>query len=264
MKILIFNGSPRMKNGNTEKILTHFIKGAREAGAEVEEVYLRQMCLKPCNGCLSCWLRTPGICAINDNIHILREKFLEADVFVLATPIYLFSSTGFMKILMERLFFPLTLPEYLLVEGKVYHPIRFPERKWKCLLITNGAFDGDDVFKPLNDTYDRMIHNVVDDKGSSAFINLGAINIGFGELFADDYIMSKCDPFFDGMKKVGEEMVRHSYICDETLEAVNRPLYQYAGITRQQAIEKNNEMIEEYKAKINFASKLCSIESNKI
>ena len=36
MKILAFNGSPRMKRSNTDQILQPFLEGARQAGAETE------------------------------------------------------------------------------------------------------------------------------------------------------------------------------------------------------------------------------------
>ena len=249
MRVLIFNGSPRMKRSNTERILNPFIEGLKETGAEVGHVYLRRLNIQPCNGCLSCWLRTPGQCAINDDINILREKFMETDVFILATPIYLFSSSGYLKMLTERLFFPFTLPEYLLMDDKVYHPIRFPERKWKSLLIANGAFDGEDVFKPLIDMYERMMHNVVDEEGKSAFVSLGNITIGFGELFADTDVKCNYNKFHEVMKMAGRELGLQGSISNETLKLASRPLYFYAGMDRTQAIERNNQLIEEYKRK---------------
>ncbi|MCX7920494.1 MAG: flavodoxin family protein [Clostridia bacterium] len=248
MRVLAFNGSPRMKRSNTEKILTPFLDGIRSAGAEVELVYLRRLKIQPCTGCFNCWFRTPGICAIKDDIQNLREKLLEADIVIFATPVYLFSSSGYMKILMERLLFPLTMPEFLLVNDRVYHPIRYQDRKWKSILIANGAFDGDDVFKPLIDMYERAIHNAVDNKGESSFMSLGNIIVGFGELFTDEHIKAKCAPFFNGMYNAGVQLVKKGYIPAENLEEVNKSIYLHAGITRQQAVEKINDIISESKA----------------
>ncbi len=256
MKILVFNGSPRMKRGNTEQIVGHFLEGAGEAGADSEIIYIRKLKLSPCNGCLGCWLRTPGVCTIDDDVNALREKLLEADIFVFATPVYLFGSSGYTKLLMERLLFPLTMPEYVIVGGKVYHPIRYPQKKWKALLIANGAFDGDDVFRPLIDMYERMVQNVIDGENRNAFISLGSICVGFGELFADNEIRSKCSPFFEGLRRAGRETAGHGHIAKETLELINRPLYHFAGISREQAIEKNNEMINEYKNKYALLAKI--------
>ena len=52
MNILAFNGSPRMKKGQTDIFLQHFMKGAKEAGAETETVYLAKQNIKYCSGCI--------------------------------------------------------------------------------------------------------------------------------------------------------------------------------------------------------------------
>ena len=49
-KIIILNGSPR-KKGNTSSITAEFIKGATEAGNEVEEFMLLSMKINGCIGC---------------------------------------------------------------------------------------------------------------------------------------------------------------------------------------------------------------------
>jgi len=47
VKILAIYGSPRRK-GNTALLLQNSVKGAIEAGAEVEEVMLRDLKMSPC------------------------------------------------------------------------------------------------------------------------------------------------------------------------------------------------------------------------
>jgi len=42
MKIFAVNGSPNMKKGMTHILLENFLEGAREAGAEVETVFLQK------------------------------------------------------------------------------------------------------------------------------------------------------------------------------------------------------------------------------
>ena len=48
MKVIAINGSPRMEKGNTAMILTPFIQGVMDAGAEVELFYARRLKVKPC------------------------------------------------------------------------------------------------------------------------------------------------------------------------------------------------------------------------
>ena len=53
MKILAFNGSPRLK-GNSATMLEHAINGARAQGAEVELFNLYKMQFSGCISCFSC------------------------------------------------------------------------------------------------------------------------------------------------------------------------------------------------------------------
>jgi len=61
MKILALNSSPRGDGqSKTELMLTHLVKGMREAGAEVEIVDLRMKSIKHCIGCFTCWTKNTG------------------------------------------------------------------------------------------------------------------------------------------------------------------------------------------------------------
>ena len=88
MKMVAFNGSPRAENGNTHVIVEAFLEGASKAGAEVENIFLAHKEIKPCRGCLACWLKTPGYCVTDDDMAELLEKFGSCDVVIFATPLY--------------------------------------------------------------------------------------------------------------------------------------------------------------------------------
>jgi multimeric flavodoxin WrbA len=51
MKVTVFNGSPRGRDSNTHRIVEPLLEGAREAGAEAEEVFLVERDIKHCRGC---------------------------------------------------------------------------------------------------------------------------------------------------------------------------------------------------------------------
>lgn len=82
MNVLAFNSSPKMEKGNTALILNPFLEGMREAGAEVELLYIKKLKIAPCLGCFSCWLKTPGECVQKDDVQQIIPKMREADIVV--------------------------------------------------------------------------------------------------------------------------------------------------------------------------------------
>lgn len=98
-KIVAIYGSPR-RNGNTATLLKSAVKGAREAGAEVDEVVLRDLKMSPCLEIYKC--RENGRCAINDDFHKVHERIMSAKGVMLASPIFFYTVSAHTKILMDR------------------------------------------------------------------------------------------------------------------------------------------------------------------
>ena len=103
MKMLAINGSPRGENGNTEVILRSFLKGAEEAGAGTEVIYLKDKTINHCLGCFSCWIRTPGICVQKDDMSEIIERMKSSDMMVYAMPLYVYTVPGLFKDFLDRL-----------------------------------------------------------------------------------------------------------------------------------------------------------------
>ena len=98
-KVLIISSSPR-KNGNSETLAASFAKGAREAGNQVETVYLREKQIGFCKGCFAC-LKL-GHCVIQDDAVEIAAKMHDADVLVFATPVYYYCVSGQLKTMLDR------------------------------------------------------------------------------------------------------------------------------------------------------------------
>jgi len=99
-KILIINGSPRSK-GNTAVLSEQLIAGAVEAGADVEIIRLQGLEIQPCDGCDSCQTKSGG-CVISDDMQEIYPKLQDADVIVIASPVYWFNMTAQTKAFLDR------------------------------------------------------------------------------------------------------------------------------------------------------------------
>ena len=98
-KVLIISSSPR-KGGNSETLAAAFAKGAREAGHQVETVYLREKQVGFCKGCLAC-LKL-GHCVIQDDAVEIVARMHDANVLVFATPVYYYCVSGQLKTMLDR------------------------------------------------------------------------------------------------------------------------------------------------------------------
>jgi putative NADPH-quinone reductase len=100
MTIIAFNGSPR-RNGNSAILLHELLKGASDAGAQVEEIIVERLNLRYCKGCLRC--NRLKRCAIRSDDWInLSKKILKADTLVFASPIYFHHLSAPLKKLLDR------------------------------------------------------------------------------------------------------------------------------------------------------------------
>ena len=84
-KVLIVKGSPRAR-GNSASLAEQVAAGARDAGAQVEEVYLHGLDIRPCDGCDFCQGEADMGCVIEDDMQLLYPKIREADAIVYASP----------------------------------------------------------------------------------------------------------------------------------------------------------------------------------
>ncbi|MFB0564008.1 MAG: flavodoxin family protein [Candidatus Lokiarchaeia archaeon] len=221
MKILAFQGSPRMEKGNTEKILRAFLEGTCDAGAETETLYLRRMNINPCNGCFGCWYETPGECVQKDGMKEVLEKILDSDVLIFATPLYIYNMTAYMKALLER-FLPLVKPDLIKTpDGLTGHPRRY-DKIWRWILISNAGFPEEEHFEPLLHCFDRISRGFTNQEGFAYIILKGA-----GEMlrFGDPKTF---EPFFQAVRDAGREFVETGKVSVETKTKVDKPLWEYA------------------------------------
>lgn len=100
--ILILNGSPRI-NGKTNVLVKSFIEGALSNGNKIRNRDITRMNIKGCLACEAC-SRNGGHCIQKDDMEIINDDFLWADVIVLASPQYWATLSGQLKVVIDRLY----------------------------------------------------------------------------------------------------------------------------------------------------------------
>ena len=104
MNILIISGSPR-KGGNTELLAEAFAKGAVKHH-HVEIVSVRDVKVNPCLGCNACF-KTNGTCVQKDDMPVIYEKMSQADMLVIASPVYFYGISAQLKAVIDRFHNPI-------------------------------------------------------------------------------------------------------------------------------------------------------------
>ncbi len=215
MKVTVFNGSPRGRRSNTHQIVEPLLEGAREAGAETEEVFLIEKDIKHCRGCFACWEKTPGVCAIKDDMADLMRLFLDSDYVGLATPVYGMLMTAVLKNFTDR-FLPLAMPHIERGEdGSFYHEGRV-RRMPRQFFIANAGFPGEhnfDLLKP----YIGMQEMVLE-----IYRNCGeALQ---PEEDDDPALFKKLEEFRSALREAGRQIVADGEVSSETVDKIHMPL----------------------------------------
>ncbi len=102
MKVLIINGSPRVKS-NTATALDEMVKVFSAEGIETEVVKIGNMPVRGCIACGSCFKN--GRCVFDDVVNELAPKFEAADGLVIASPVYYASANATLIACLDRLFY---------------------------------------------------------------------------------------------------------------------------------------------------------------
>ncbi len=214
MHILSLNSSPRShEESKTELVLQNFLTGARQAGATAETLYLRHYRIKHCRGCFACWFETPGRCIQEDDMTgELYERFLAADVAVLASPLYHFNLNARMKTFIERTL-PMMLPDFVDHGNRTGHPLRV-ERAPRIVALSVCAFPEPENFQALSLNLKMILG-----RGLAAEIYRHS-----SEFMAIPELAPQVAEVLAAVTRAGEELVRSGRVEPDTQAALSRDL----------------------------------------
>lgn len=130
MKLLILNASPR-RSGNIALMAGTLKQEAEHLGAEVEEIWVQGLTVRPCTGCMAC--RSRHACVLpEDDAQRVLEKIKAADALVVAAPCYWGNMPGTLKLLFDRLVYG------LMDENSLGLPLPLHKGK-RCVLMSTST-----------------------------------------------------------------------------------------------------------------------------
>ena len=135
-KVLILSGSPR-KGGNSDILCDEFLKGAVDAGNEVEKIFVAEKNISMCTGCYFC-KNHGGRCVFNDDMGDILQKIIDCDVLVLSSPVYFYSISAQLKAVIDR-----TVARWTEIANKeLYYIATAAEEEKDTLDTTLACFHG--------------------------------------------------------------------------------------------------------------------------
>lgn len=100
IKVLAFAGSPR-RHGNSETLLDWVLSAmAQEPDVHIDKIALTEADVHPCRGCNAC--EKLNRCVQRDGMDTIHDKLIDADVIVLAAPIFCMGIAAQAKALIDR------------------------------------------------------------------------------------------------------------------------------------------------------------------
>lgn len=171
MNAIILNGC--LKNSENLSELQHIAEqNLKEKGYEVETVVLHEKKIAACMGCFHCWVKTPGICVIDDYGRELSEKLINCDLFVYVTPVTFGGYSSELKKAVDRII-PLMLPFFMNRQGEIHHMPRY--KSYPKVMVLG-------VMKEENKEMEQIFHEVVKRNEKNWFNSFKGIVLQAGEI----------------------------------------------------------------------------------
>lgn len=216
MKVLVINGSPKGERSNTMWLTHAFVDGFPDT-AEVKYITLREKDIHPCMGCFSCWTKTPGQCAVKDDMQEIYQDILEADIIIESFPLYFAGMPSRMRMMTERCL--LFTKRYEGSPEDTFHSILEMEEhslKDKKLVVISscGYVSMDTMFEGLLKEYDLIC-------GEG---NFTSILCAQGELLQAGSRTRQVVNYLEKVKQAGREYYANGQISEERSQSLMKQM----------------------------------------
>ena len=124
MKALLLDGS-HTDDHTGERVRAALTSALQTRGWEVEHIVLREKTIGNCAGDFFCWIRTPGVCNVDDDNRAIAEALVASDLMVYLTPVTFGGYASALKRMVDHQIQNVS-PFFAMVEGETHHQKRYP------------------------------------------------------------------------------------------------------------------------------------------
>jgi len=188
----------------------------KEAVAETELFYSQNLNIKPCTGEFICWRKTPGECYIDDEMDELYPKLKEAEILVLATPVYI-PFPGKFQMFLNRLV-PLMDPILERREGHTRAKLRKDVELQKMVLVSTSGWWEKENFDKVR----QVIWEITEDM--SMKLSTPILRPHAQLMKRDGNLTEEGKKVLESAKKAGHELIEKGKINQSTADEVSKPL----------------------------------------
>ncbi len=238
MRIIVFNGSPKGEKSRTNKIVKEVLKGSKENGADIENIFLSEKDVKECDGCLRCWYSTKGKCIFEDDVENLIMKMGIADIIIFATPLHCDNISSLLLKFLERTIWLMNPKMEKDKNGECIHNCRFNnyKKRPKMVIISNSGYPEYEQFQVVSLLFKRVARNFCGEIVGEIYLPGGQLLLTKEKRFKE-----KLNRYKKILRRVGEELARDMIISKDTSIALKTPLFNI-----DEHIKESNNVYQEF------------------
>jgi hypothetical protein len=120
VKAFILNALGKMD----DRVYEIVAKELERMGWETDVFHLHDKKIAPCQGCYGCFIKTPGICLIDDDGREIAGRAVQSDLMIFLTPVTFGGYSSLLKNAVDR-FIQIVLPFFMKINGEYHHKPRY-------------------------------------------------------------------------------------------------------------------------------------------
>lgn len=213
MKILVLNGSPKVKS-DTFRLTDAFLQGLNRGGEhEVHIVHVREKQIAPCRGCFGCWQRMDGHCVIPDDQNAILDLYRDADVIIWSFPLYCYGMPSPLKAVLDRTIPLVKMKMVRLPDGTVRHEALADFSRIRTVVICGCGFPH---WEGNFDGLKLMCRTCFGDPDIVCVPEAPMLNVPAAAVVAD--------PLLEKFRQAGAEYAAARRLSPETVAALETPM----------------------------------------